>query len=427
MRYERELSCAAEYDVLVCGAGPSGLAAAVSAARQGLKTMVLERYGSVGGCMTMGNVTTLMGNASPGAIWQEVMALLEAPDHGTAIDPEIAKSRLLHWLLDSGAGLSLQTTVADSLTEDGEIKAVVAISLNGPVIIKAKRVIDATGDGYVAAMAGAPVMMGRDEDGLVQPVSLMYHIEGVDPSVAIACRHEEDDTLLSNGNHYLDLCEKAVLSGELPPHVTIVRLYPCLRKGEYLVNATQQGRVNTLNHEDLVFAENELRIQIEKVNGFLRKQIPGFQNIRTRVSSVTIGVRESRRIKGSYELTGEDILTGRRFDDVVVHKANFPIDIHNPTGGGQAETKGKPFKTKDYDIPLRCLQPLGVENLILCGRNISGSHRAHASYRVMCIAMSIGQAAAMIAKLSIENDVPVSKVDYLDVQKLLCNAGCVLK
>jgi hypothetical protein len=206
-----------------------------------------------------------------------------------------------------------------------------------------------------------------------------------------------------------------------------VRLYPCRQKGEYLVNATQQGRVNTLDHRDLVKAEYDLRGQMEKVNEFLKKEVPGFSRIRIRVSCSAIGVRESRRIKGRYELRAEDILEGRKFDDVVVYGVNFPIDIHNPVGGGQAEKEGKPFQAQDYDIPLRCLQPLNVENLILCGRNISGSHRAHASYRVMCIAMAIGQAAAMIARASLSGNVPVSGVQAKDVQELLEKAGCKLR
>ena len=120
------------------------------------------------------------------------------------------------------------------------------------------------------------------------------------------------------------------------------------------------------------------------------------------------------------------MLTGSRFLDAVVHRANFPIDIHNPTGGGQAEREGIPYQAQDYDIPLRCLQPLGVGHLVLCGRNISGTHRAHASYRVMCIAMAVGQAAAMTAKASLDAGVDVAQVDPATVQRLLTECGCDL-
>lgn len=426
MRYETQAPLLDTCDVLVCGAGPAGIAAAVSAARQGLDTVLLERYGSVGGCLTMANVTTLMGSATPGGIWQEVMRLLGAPDGGTAVDPEAAKGLLLRLLTEAGVRLYLQTPVVDALMEGAKITGVIALTQEGPAAIGARRVIDATGDGYVAARAGADVMIGRDEDGLVQPVSLMYHVDGVDPACTLACRHEEDDTLLPGGESYLALCARAAQAGELPPHVTIVRLYPCVKRGEYLINATQMGGVQTLVNAELTQAECALRGQMEQVNAFLRAHVPGFANARTRISASTLGVRESRRIRGRYVLQAEDVIKGRRFEDVVVHRANFPIDIHNPTGGGQAETEGIPHQAQDYDIPLRCLQPLGVEHLVLCGRNISGTHRAHASYRVMCIAMAIGQAAALTAKASLVAGVDIAHVDTAQVQRLLESAGCEL-
>ena len=181
-----------------------------------------------------------------------------------------------------------------------------------------------------------------------------------------------------------------------------------------------------LNDGDAERAEVELRRQMAQVNDFLRREIPGFAHIRLRTSASTLGVRESRRIAGRYVLCAEDLLEGRRFDDAVVHAANFPIDIHNPSGGGQAETEGCPHKARPYDIPMRALQPLGVENLILSGRCISGSHRAHASYRVMNIAMAVGQAAGVMVAASLRDGVPVSRLNAASVQTLLRGQGCVL-
>jgi hypothetical protein len=254
----------------------------------------------------------------------------------------------------------------------------------------------------------------------------MYHIEGVDPDCSIACRHEEDYTVFPDGREYLQMCKDAAKAGVLPPNVTIVRLYPSLNAGEYLVNATQENNIDITRTGDLEKAEFELRRQIEMVNDFLRGQVPGFKNIRTRLSAGTMGVRESRRIRGQYVLHDRDLIAGRRFDDVVVHNVNFVIDIHNPTGGGQAETDGCPHKAQPYDIPMRSLQPLDVEHLILCGRDISGTHRAHASYRVMNIAMAIGQAAGIMAASSIGQNVPVGEIDTKDVQRRLQEAGCSL-
>lgn len=427
MEYCKKIPVRQEWDVLVCGSGPSGIAAAVAVARMGLRVLLLERYGIVGGCLTLGNVTTIMGSVSSGTLRDEMAAMVSSPDTSTAIDNEEAKGILIDFLHREGVTFRLQTPVIDAVMEGDTLVGVVAQTQQGPVCFKAERIIDATGDGYVAAMAGAEAMVGRDGDGLVQPASLMYTIEGIDPANTLACTHEEHYTTLPDGREYLATCEKAAKEGRLPKNVTIVRLYKTNRPGERLVNATQANGVNVLHDGDAEKAEVLLRQQMTQVNQFLRSEIPGFENIHTRVSASTLGVRESRRIRGKYVLTAEDLICGRRFSDCVVHKANFVIDIHNPTGGGQAETEGCPHKAKPYDIPMGALQPEGVENLILSGRCISGTHRAHASYRVMNIAMAIGQAAGVIAGVSVQKGVAVSGVAYDDVHKVLVAQGCCLE
>ena len=426
MIYTREAPLVGKWDVIVCGAGPSGIAAAIAAARQGMKVMLLERYGVVGGCLTLGNVTTVMGAVAKGTLRDEICSLLKSPNGSTGIDNEDAKGLLVGLLSREGVDFRLQSPVVDVWKEGNTIQGVFVMRPEGIACMEAMRVIDATGDGYVAAMAGAPVMVGRDGDGLVQPSSLMYTIEGVDSESTLVCRHEEDYTVLPDGREYLATCEKAAREGRLPSNITIVRLYLTGRQGERLVNATQANGVCVLSEGDTEKAELLLRQQMEQVNQFLRSEIPGFEKIHTRVSASTLGVRESRRIGGKYLLDAEDLINGRRFEDVVVHRANFSIDIHNPTGGGQAETDGCPHRAQPYDIPMRCLQPEGVENLVLSGRCISGSHRAHASYRVMNIAMAIGQAAGTMAAVSIKSNVPVSQLDYRSVQKALEAQGCVL-
>jgi Pyruvate/2-oxoglutarate dehydrogenase complex, dihydrolipoamide dehydrogenase (E3) component, and related enzymes len=426
MKYEKQLPVRDGWDIIVCGAGPSGIAAAVSAARLGMRVLLLERYGVVGGCLTLGNVSTIMGRVSKGSIRDELALLLNSPDAATAIDTEAAKGLLTALLHKENITLRLQTPIVDAYMEAGIIKGVIALTQEGLACFTASRIIDATGDGYVAAMAGAQVMVGRDEDGLVQPSSLMYTIEGIDPKNTLVCNHEEHYTVLSNGKEYLATCEKAAAEGLLPSNITIVRLYKTDTPGERLVNATQANGVNVLTEGDTEKAEVLLRQQIDTVNHFLRSEIPGFEKIRTRVSASTLGVRESRRIRGKYLLSAEDCLVGRRFTDCVVHNADFVIDIHNPTGGGQAETDGCPHKAIPYDIPMRSLQPLDVENLILCGRCISGSHRAHASYRVMNIMMAVGQAAGTMAAVSVKTAIPVSELPYEAVKTALEAQGCTL-
>lgn len=426
MNYCKDVPLHSCWDVIVCGAGPSGIAAAVSAARLGMKVMLLERYGVAGGCLTLGNVTTIMGSVARGTIRDEIANLLSSPDASTGIDNEDAKGLLIDLLAREGVAFRLQAPVVDAYMEGDTICGVYVLTQSGIVLMRGKRIIDATGDGYIAARAGCDAMVGRDADGLVQPSSLMYTIEGVDESSSLVCCHEEHYTTFPDGREYLAMCEKAAAEGRLPANVTIVRLYKTGRKGERLVNATQMNGVNILADGDAEKSEIALRKQMEQVNHFLREEVPGFANIHVRVSASTLGVRESRRIKGRYILDGEDLVAGRRFEDVVVHRANFSIDIHNPTGGGQAETEGCPHKAQPYDIPMRALQPLKVENLVLAGRCISGSHRAHASYRVMNIAMAIGQAAGTMAAVSLKENSPISKLNYLPVKAALEAQGCVL-
>ena len=418
MKYERKIDLIRTCDVLVAGAGPSGMAASIEAARKGLDVILIERNGYVGGMMTSSMVTTLMGEVSEGTIVDEAAKMLGAKDTSTAIDVEEARILLEDWLSSNGVHIMLLTTLIDANTIGNCIENVVVKTKTGIHAIKAKTYIDATGDGELASAAGSSFEYGR-EDNLVQPVSIMYHIAGADKESTIRCTHEEDDFITTKGTSYLKECKMAEAKGILPKDVSIVRLYPGKNKGEYLVNATQKGKVNTLDVNQLTDAAIELRRQIGKINEFIREFVPGFENIYTLRSADVIGVRESRRVNGLYKLTAEDIISGKRFDDVVVHNASFPIDIHNPEGGGQAETDSIPVQVQPYDIPMRCLQPVGIDNLILCGRCISGTHRAHASYRVMRIAMATGQAAGVMAYVMIK----YGRIDYGQVRRILLQDG----
>ena len=171
----------------------------------------------------------------------------------------------------------------------------------------------------------------------------------------------------------------------------------------------------------LYTAEVELRNQIEKVIEFLRKYIPGYENCMLKTTASTLGVRETRRIMGEYIINDSDVENGNHYSDAVVHNAWFLIDIHNPSGGGQAEGHSK--MATPYDIRYGALVPLGVENLLTSGRCISGTHRAHASYRVMAICMATGEAAGIAAALSIKNNVTPRKLDAEQVRNELSKKG----
>ena len=416
------------YDVVIAGAGPAGIAAAVEAAESGRKTALLERYGAVGGNLTLGFVGPFMGNVSKGTMAERIEALLK-PEGRNHYNYEEAKYVLMKLLFDAGVDVFLQMQVTSCEKEGEKLTSVTAVSKGTPYRFEAPVFIDATGDGDLAALAGCEVMMGREEDGLCQPMSFMFQIENVAPWQKLECCHEEHYTVLSNGKEYLSLCHEACRDGRLPPTCNIVRLYAMENPDERMVNATQYNGGDPLDPRSLARADYELRRQAEMIVGFLKENVPGFEEIRIKSGASTVGVRESRRIKGHYVLSAEDLIEGRRFPDAVVHEANFPIDIHNPAGAGQAVGEEIcPVTAKPYDIPFRAMRPLHVSNLITAGRCISGTHEAHASYRIMRIVMAMGQAAGAAASLMGEKG--LSSTAELDADLLrarLISRGVVLE
>ena len=398
-------------DIAVVGAGPAGIAAALAAARQGTDVLLIERYGCVGGGLTSMYIRPFLGSVENKNIGQEIEhAVNELSDYMAPIEAaKCALSRLLH---EAGVRVLLQASLSAVHTEFRRITSLEITTQNGIVSVSAQQYIDASGDGVLSRLADCTVEVGRNEDGLVQPTSLMFTIEGIAPGQELICQHEEDYRDLGDGREYLDLCHKACASGELPPSINIVRLYATGHPGERMVNATQLNGVNPLHPDNLFESEYVLRTQIETVVRFLKNNIPGFSDIRVNGSATTLGIRESRRVIGDYILTADDLIAGRKFDDGVVHNACFCIDIHNPAGPGQAVNEvGCPHRAQPYDIPYRCMTPLGYDNLLTAGRCISGTHEAHASYRVMRICMAMGDAAGRAAVMAMRGTGNTRDVD----------------
>ena len=426
IRYAKELEVIADYDVTVVGSGPAGICAAVAAARRGLKVAIIERYGAVGGNLTIGTVGPLMGSVAKGTMRDELGGMLRVAHNnmqatnGHVHDMQHAKRLLLEFLMDAGVTLYIQTPVVDVIKDGAALTGLVVSRREGLGVIESKQFIDASGDGDVAAFSGAPWEMGRSKDSLTQPVTLMYVLTGVDDSRALCCYGEEDNVQF-NGERFLDFTARCCEQGILPKNCSSVRLYPTVNPGERLVNTTQCNYINPLNTEDLVKAEVVLRKQIDEITNFLRQYVPGYENCTVKFSADTMGIRESRRIMGEYILNVDDLRSGRRFEDVVVHKANFTVDIHNPDGGGQAE--GLAEVVRAYDIPYRCLVPQKVDNLLVTGRCISATHEAMASFRIMSVCMALGEAAGIAAGICAEQNVTPRALDVKLIQNALTGKG----
>ena len=426
--YTREIPVYKRFDVIVCGAGPAGICAAVAAARQGAKVALLERYGVPGGNLTCGHVGPILGMVGKGTMRDELMALLEVPDNdmigrvGVAHDMQRAKTVLTEFIHHENIEVYLQTMAADALVEDHRVTGVVISTKEGLLALEGKVVVDATGDGDVAAFAGCQIEKGR-EDGLMQPVTLEFTLDNVDEDRGVICIGDVDDVAF-NGQRFLDYCKQCAQKGMLPEHLAAVRLHPTVHKGERQVNTTQANGVDSTKIEDLYPAELALRGQIDTLIRFFRENLPGYENCKYIASGTTTGIRESRRVVGEYLITAEELAAGKRFDDVVVHKAEFIVDIHNPAGAGQAEEKIQ--YVVPYDLPYGCFVPKGVDGLMTAGRCISGTHRAHASYRVMSICMAMGQAVGVAAALCARQGCQPRALDVKALQKELTALGVEL-
>lgn len=428
----QDIPVAGEVDVLVVGGGPAGFGAAVAAARGGARTLLVERYGFLGGMGTVALVGPYVGRVD-GGIYHELLgrlqsenALLDLEDsqNHQSFDPEVVKLVMQETVLEAGAELLLHAFASDVIiNEAGRVSGVVVQGKGGLQALMARVVIDATGDGDVAAMAGAEWEKGRKSDGRMQPMTLMFRIGGVDPS-RMPLVDEFDAKVATPHGDLKQLAEQANLAGELPPQTNHVLLYPLPRRTEALVNMTNVMDADGTSLRDLTKAEIESRRQVAKIMRFLRKYVPGLEDAYVIETATQVGVRETRHILGEYILTQEDVIECRRFPDAVA-QVNFQIDIHAPTGRGSGTLIRIP-PDKRYQIPLRCLVPRGFSNLLVAGRAISATHEAHGSVRAQPIAMALGQGAGVAASLAVTAGVALGSIDVGTLRKELLAQGVIL-
>lgn len=444
-------------DVLVVGGGPAGMGAALGAAWAGADVILVERYGFLGGNATVSLVMPLMsfhtqrgmpgdvddtrllptdhGPGEPvvaGALATFLERLIEA--HGAVppsmqtgytvpFDPEIFKLVALELIDEAGVRFLFHAFASGVTGKAGRPRGVVFETKSGPVVIEAKAIVDCTGDGDIAALAGASYEIGRDGDGLVQPMTLMFRMVGFErPAFAEYVR--ENPTQWRGVHGLWDLIEKAARAGDLQLPREDILFFATPHEGELSVNSTRVTGVLGTNIWDLTVAEWQSRRQMAQIAAFLKRYVPGFENAYVVQSGGRIGVRETRRIEGDYRMTADDILGARKFPDGIA-RGSYPIDIHNPAGKGTILKRLPPGEF--YEIPLRCLLPRDVDGLLVAGRCLSGTHEALSSYRVTPTAMATGQAAGVCAALAAKQGVAPRDIAAAEVQRTLRAQGATVR
>ena len=415
-----------DVDVLVCGGGPAGIAAAMMAARAGAKTLLVERYGRLGGMAVQAMVGPLMGDVR--SVWVDQILRHIG---GRRVDYEQIDLKYAELLEHAGSRILLHAWMAEPMREGRRVTGARFVTKQGMIEVKAKVTIDATGDGDVAFEAGAAFDQGRgagpnwEADGLVQPMTIMFRVAGVKHEETMEANRGRKAYRFPDGRTWNELTKEANARGELPENVGMVRTYPSRRDEERVINATQVNGVDGTRVEDLTRAELEGRRQVGPIVEFLRKHAPGFQKAYLSGMPAVIGVRETRRIRGVETLAVEDLIAGKNWPGAVVRGVSFPIDIHNPAGIGQAQgvsdahPLGKDPVVKPYEIPYGCLVPQSIDGLLMAGRCISGTHEAMASYRVQVISMGIGAAAGTAGAEASSQGIEPREVDVARIQKVV--------
>lgn len=422
-RYCKEISMIGHYDVVVLGGGPSGVCAAIEAARGGAKTLLVEAYGMLGGMATSALVGPFMTSYDRdgkrpviGGLFREIVERMHAK--GVGILPEDASAASHHTsfieryhhhvapfdsfglqiLLDemaceAGVDVLLYTRFVDCVCENHKISKVVLAALEGLCCVSADQFIDCTGNADVAAAAGVPTWKGDEVSGIPQPCTLFFEVDNV--------------------------ADEKYDKRPLYP----VKAYQTTEAGVYKVNHYRVFDVDASNSKSMTLAHQEARKQVLEAYRVLVEETPGFENCRISQVAHVLGVREGRHIKGKYMYTVEDAAKGTRFEDTVA-VYGYGMDVHprteNMTGNFKIEV------AEAYYLPYRCMIPEGCNNLLVAGKTVCCESQAAGAIRVMPCAMALGQAAGAAAAIAASENVTPEQVDYDKLKNCLLEHDVIL-
>jgi len=441
-----ELKC----EILVVGGGVTGIAAATAAARGGAKTILLESRPFVGGNGTTGlclhNYVSRLGKQVVYGIAQEVVdrlipiggAVGHIPYGGfvsavTPVDGDLFRIVVTQMLAEAGVEVIYGALVIDAETDSSSSVTGVTVAMKGGLrTVRAKTIVDASGDADVAALAGAPFRLGEDNTGMMQPVSMLLHFIGVDtnraaevlgqiaPAMVTKLGYREPFPVYFDGSFgaWNDIVIEQGIFPNRDRNVFFNTVWP----DRLNVNTSAVVDVDGTDPLAMSRATVELTRQCAQIGKFMKTHIPGFERS-TYLPAAIVGVRESRNIEGLYEISDDDVRAGRKFDDTV-GQVCFPVDIHAPeTGQATFDPIGD---DGTFDIPYRAMVPKGLANVLVAGRCISASHYAHGTTRNMAPCLVSGEAAGVAAAISAKTNASVRDIDVARLQATLVERGAYL-
>ena len=415
-----------KYDLIVVGGGLSGVAAAVAAAREGLHTLLIERSGTLGGAMSNNLVYPFMKYATEGEGAQKTLCcglFGEMRDRERLYDnsgtvsrfrPEYFKLVLDDMLVEAGVEVLFHATLFSVKVQKHNVTQLrVAVPCAGELVLEADFFVDATGNGDLFAMAGCDYQIGRDADGLCQPMTTCFRMCGVDVDL-----FKEERPRLQ------ELYKAAREAGEIKNPRENILTFSGIGEGVLHFNTTRVIKVSPTDPFAVSRAEIEARQQIHEIVEFLREKSRAFEHATLVSIASEIGVRESRKLRGEYILTAKDLLDLTIFEDSIA-LGNYNIDIHNPAGTG---TDIHYFKGGEYySIPYRSLLPREVDNLLVAGRCISATHEAQAAVRIMPICACMGEAAGTAIALAKHSGGNTRTLDVGQLRARLRENGAVIE